>query len=237
MNNRSIPYTCHRRKDIIPYCLTEPRIYLTCDDVKDFNDTRFVMVQDGIYVSPEAYEDGFNEAYFATPIEEGDQVYAPLYGRGDFLPTWMKYVVVRKDTKPIFPENEFYKRITLTDEKALADIYKQAWQYTYIPETDSYMPLTKEGALHNITKLFLENDIRVISGDAMDRVADYGRLFLFLLSKVLPLMSEEEQMAFEGLEPYIPAISNLHHVINREANIQHLIAEHKKNPLRSVSNE
>lgn len=228
---KHIPVLCRKRKYILPYCVDKPSVYISYDQEEELlENVEYITVQEGVFVSPLACEDGFNESYFATPIE-GKNVYVPLYGRGDFLPTNVKYFIASAGENIDFPKGDFYKQVVINNEKTLADLYKKAWHYRYDPEPDAFICLTEGEALKNLTRPLLESDIELLFGSPMDRVADYGRIILFLLSKALLSMTEEEKAVFEEITPFIPTLEKLRHVVKREARVQSLVTRHKNDPI------
>lgn len=188
----------------------------------------------GIVVSDENIENGFDETYFSTPLA-GKKVYAPLEAYGGYLPTNLgKYELREKTDTRFLPENQcfFFKEVLFQDEQTIADLYANAHKYSYMPEMDAYAPLPAAGAEQNKIKYILSRDISTIGGDQYDRISDYGRLILFLLKKAYPAMTAEEQQKFAAVTAFAQEAEQLDDLLHRETLIQQRIKQAKENPTK-----
>jgi hypothetical protein len=187
------------------------------------------LLIDGVFV-PSFFQDfGCDEEYLRQEIV-GRRILVPLIS-GTYLPTNFRGSYLVLDEGEDIPEIHRrwnYKRVQYQDEKTVGDLYKNAWRYSYCPNADMYLPLSESGAMQNKLKFILSRDVMVISGDAMDRIADYSKIILFLLSKVI--LTETEKNIFEPLLPFLPQADGLQDLVNREANIQKLVKYAKENP-------
>ena len=203
---------------------------IVSDETLEYNDFK---VFNGIAVEPKLVDDGFNEEYFNTSIINRN-VYAPYEAYSGYLPTNLgKFCITDLDnTQYIIEPNKcyYYKQIIFNDEKTISDLYANAYMYSYYPEADCYMILPEDGIKQNKIKYLLSRDISHIGGDQFDRIADYSRLILFLISKAYSTFTDEEKQNFQKLLPYCPKINSLNDLIHRECLIQEKVKFAKENP-------
>lgn len=189
-----------------------------------------------VWVDKGLVNEGFNEEYLNTPIT-GKRVFVPfLYGTS-YLPTTntTKYVVLDSDTESVPHDGERYREVIFENEQTIADLYCNAYRYSYSPETDTFLPLPQEGALQNTIKPLLMKEVMLLCGDAYDRIADLSRIVLFLLSKVE--LTETEADILAPLLEYAPNVHDLAPVAQRERNVQALVAQAKANPIAFIQGE
>lgn len=181
---------------------------------------------------------GINEEWLRTPIQ-GKFVYIPVNGGASWLPLSTPGAIkVRDQEDPslgALPSSQglnfkswgySYAPVILHDEKNLADLVCNAYMYMYDPYECAFVRHSNPdwNAIKGVIRRFLIT----LSGGTDERVADYGRIILFLLSKVE--LTEEEKAALAPLLPYTPTVDSLSDVVRREAFIQRFVAEAKRNP-------
>lgn len=125
-----------------------------------------------------------------------------------------------------------YKPVHYTDEKIVADLYRNACAYKYDLHADAFIRLTEKEAQQNSLKLIMQKKIMNISGDAFDRIADLSRIILFLLSKVE--LSVEEQAVIAPLLEHAQEAQGLASVFEREKAIQEYVASVKDDPEKYI---
>lgn len=183
-----------------------------------------------IHVRRECYVKGLDEAYFNTSIK-GKYVYVPLCQFGGMLSTsGTPYIISAEQFTPEqFPTyNTFKELIPREQDIKISDLYKNAHCYAYSPELDKYMPVTAQACEMAKIKNILARDITIYGGDAYDRIADYGRLILFLFSKVQ--LTEQEKTYLDDILRHTPQASQLTDAAHREGLIQDLVTYAKANP-------
>lgn len=183
-----------------------------------------------IIVLNEQYERGLNETYFHTKLT-GKHIYVILSQFGGYLTTTSVPHII--STEPLTPEqlptHHTYKElIPRPQDIQIADLYTNAHCYAYSPELDKFMPVTEQAAEMAKLKNILARDITVYGGDPYDRIADYGRLILFLFSKVQ--LTEQEKTYLDDILRHTPQASQLTDVAHREGLIQDLVTYAKTNP-------
>lgn len=188
---------------------------------------RYYLNIDGIYVKPDLFSRGFNKVYFDTPIE-GKYVYATVSGHYTGLPCRNRKFQV--SDVPLSKEERLprYAPVMFGGEKTLGDLYRRAWRYAFYSEAYAYMLLPEEGALRQLVKPLIARRTAEIGGHSLDRIADYGRLILFLLSKVD--LTEEEKKRIAPMLGFIPDADSLADIANREAKIQTIVKTAKEAP-------
>ena len=208
--------------------LTDSAAVLTDDDIETFpaDNVQFKEIVPNIWVDAGPLFTDITAEYLETDIKN-KKVYAPLVGYPSGLPCGhIPYIV----SAAVMPKENLDGRIPVifSDEKTLGDLYKNAWKYAYIPETGSYMRLAEKGAEQNLIKCLLARRVVRYGGHPFDRLADYGRLILFLLSKI-SLTNEEKKLVGDLLD-YVPDPQSLADVAEREATIQKTVAKAKTDP-------
>lgn len=203
------------------------RVYLS--DTVDLDVSDYIEIAEGLYVKPGL--EGFDGQFLTTGIV-GKKVYAPLHLYGGYIPTTIGVkILVLQQGEIIQPDLAAlweYKPISYTDEKTVADLYRNACAYKYDFHEDAFVRLTEKEALQNSLKLIMQKKIMNISGDAFDRIADLSRIVLFLLSKAQ--LSAEEQNIIMPLLGYAPEARGLVSVFEREEAIQEYVASVKNDP-------
>ena len=225
----NLPSFCRNTK-----CIKENQIYIYTDDNEVSN---YIEIVPQIFV-PESLTNIFTVEYFLTDITN-KSVYVPLHLYGGYLPVSRQtpFQVYELD-KNITEYNGFqYKKVEFTDETTLEELYKNAVYYQYNANTDTFLRLPESGMLQNKIKFIMEKNLMEIGGDAFDRIADYGRLILFLVAKVYPTFTDEEKQVFQDLIKYTPEIESLTALLNRECLIQDEVKQAKENPLKYIGLE
>lgn len=126
-----------------------------------------------------------------------------------------------------------YYQIIFDTEVTIGDLYKNAWMYQYEPKSKTYIKLDTHSALQQLIKPLLSRKIFRLFGYAEDRIADYGRLILFLLSKVS--LSNDEKVYFNALIPFLPNVKDLQSIIDRESQLQKIVHDIKEDPLKYIN--
>lgn len=182
----------------------------------------------GLRVASDFAEAGINEAYLSTSIV-GKHVFAPLVGCYGGIPcnTVTKMLVQETAQLPEGLEEYRYKEIDFGDETVVADIYKNAWKYRYDEYLDKYVSLPEQGAKQQLAKFLIAKEISNRAGDPYERLADYGRIILFILSKVQ--LTETEQTQLAPLLTYAPTLTDINEVLYREEQVQARVKNMKEN--------
>lgn len=180
----------------------------------------------GIKVSNDFVEKGINAEYLSTSIV-GKHVFAPRPRGSVGLPCHLSEPYIVQDSADFTDTSDYsYTEVQFDDEQTLADLYKNAWKYRYEEYLDKYVRLPEQGAKQQLAKQVLAKEIAYIYGNPYERLADYGRVILFLLSKIV--LTEEEQTQLGPLLSYAPALSSLDEVLYREEKIQEKVASMKE---------
>ena len=111
-----------------------------------------------------------NGLYIGLPCNHKIHVYEPnveFYGKDNCLYKEPNYI---------------YHQIKFDTETTIADLYRNAWKYSYTKTY--YSKLNEKKSLQQLLKPLLAKKIFRLYGYPSDRLADYGRIILFLLSKV-----------------------------------------------------
>lgn len=226
-----VPPICQRRVTLHPLLNEGGKIAIlkTTDDLPlcDFE----ALTVDGcvIHVSSRLLEVGLDETWLATPLSEDVDCWVPFYGGTSWLPLalilqWLTAPVgspmpAGKDTP--------YVRVAFGSERTFAELCCNAHCYAFDVESGMFQPTDKPQM--NAVKSLLRNAVILRSGGTDDRIADYGRLLLFLLSKAA--LTEEERSVFADILPFAPKAAQLGDVVKREKSVQTLVSEAKKDPL------
>ena len=169
------------------------------------------------------------EELLSTPLSADVECWAPLLGGTSWLPItrFALWRVLPAGSDRPSPEGALCARVLFEDETSVAELFHKAHRYTFDIESKSF--IRAADPVCNAVKAPLRNTLAQISGGTDDRIADYGRLVLFLLSKVS--LTEEERAMLAPILAYAPQASELSGVIAREKSVQKLVAETKKDPL------
>lgn len=172
---------------------------------------------------------GIDETYLATPII-GKDVYAPLFGCGYYLYTGheLKYKVLNVGELPS-PEETRYVKVEFSTEGTVADLIRHCWWYTYDWHVDKFLLLPDEGRLANLMRYRLQVATLRIGGTAEDRLADYGRVIAFLLSKVQ--LSDAERSILAPFIEQAPDHGTLAAIADKEGEIRRLVRKAHETPL------
>ena len=172
---------------------------------------------------------GIDEAYLNTPIA-GKNVYAPVFGCGYYLYTGyeLKYKVLDAGT-PLVPEEIRYAKIEFSTEQTIADLIRHCWWYAYDWHTDRFLELPEEGKTANLMRYRLQAAVLRIAGTAEDRLADYGRVIAFLLSKVQ--LSDEERALLTPFLGCVPDHGTLAAIADKEGRIRAMVRQAQETPV------
>lgn len=183
---------------------------------------------DGILVEKDFIQQGINAEYLNTSIV-GRHIFIPTVGCTIGVPchTPIPFLVLKTEEIPQDKKAYNYKKIITVEEAVIADIYKNAWRYRFDNYLDAYVRLPEQGAKQQLAKHMLAKEIANIAGSPYDRLADYGRIILFLLSKAALTSQEREQLA--PLSTYAPTLPEINEVLYREEQIQKKIKNAKEN--------
>lgn len=183
-----------------------------------------------VMVDPEATcVAGVDDGYLNTPIA-GKRVYAPLFGCGYYLYTGheYRYQVLEPGQTPK-PEETRYAEVEFSTEQTIADLVGHCWWYSYDFHTGKYLLLPEKGRLSNLMRYRLQVAVLRIGGTAEDRLADYGRVIAFLLSKVS--LSDDERAIFAPFIAQAPDHGTLAAIADKEAEIRRLVRQAHETPL------
>ncbi len=181
-----------------------------------------------ILVSSAFVETGFDADYLSAPIA-GKHVFAPLVGCHSGIPCNTNIPMLVQDSTDV-PEDKAdcnYKEIAFADEATVADLYKNAWKYRYDDYLDKYVRLPEQGAKQQLARFILAKEIANMTGNPYERLADYGRIILFLLSKAA--LTEQEQAQLAPLLAYAPSVADINEVLYREEQVQAKVRQMKEN--------
>lgn len=172
---------------------------------------------------------GIDEAYLGTPIT-GKDVYAPVFGCGYYLYTGyeLKYKVLDAGMSPV-PEEIRYAKIEFSTEQTIADLIRHCWWYAYDWHTDRFLELPEEGKTANLMRYRLQAAVLRIAGTAEDRLADYGRVIAFLLSKVQ--LSDEERALLTPFLGCVPDHGTLAAIADKEGRIRAMVRQAHETPV------
>ena len=165
----------------------------------------------------------FTEEYLMTPIT-GKDVYVPISGCGYWLYTdfELKYQVVEAGQEWERFFSVPYAKVRFTTEATLADLYRHCWWYSYNWHTGEYLEIPEQGKTNNLMRYRLQYDILTLAGTAEDRLADYGRIISFLLSKVA--LSDQEKRLIKPFLDAVPDHETLAALADKEGAIRNKVA-------------
>lgn len=180
------------------------------------------------------YEADITEEYLLTPLA-GMDVYSPLHGSGQYLYTahGLRYILCPSGTTPTIPSNLNYARVEVAAETVIADLYRHAWHYSYNPASGTFQSLDAATRLKNLLRYRCQAALLVVTGTAEDRLADYGRVIAFLLSKVTLTDTERE-----ALQPFInnaPSLEKLTALATKENRIRTFVQTLHSEPLNQLN--
>lgn len=183
---------------------------------------------------------GVDEQWFQTSLINKD-VYIPVMGGLSWLPLTMpkRWVIVDKDEVVSTRLNLFTSttsgnwawpvaKVNLQGEQSLAELCCNAYKYHFDFNIGQFVP--HNNPEWNLVKGLTRKYSTILSGGDEERHADYGRLILFLLSKVQ--LTDEEKEIISPLLEFAPTASQLTSVIKREILIQKFVSEAKKSPTK-----
>ena len=143
------------------------------------------------------------------------------------------YLLFDSDHAHYRDSNRAYYRIVFDTEQTIADLYRNAWKYKFDTTTMQYIKLDEHSAVQQLIKPLLARQMFRYFGYPSDRLADYGRIILFLLSKAN--LTDYEKEKLKPLEGLLPTIDDLSNVISREATLQAMIKKNKSDPIAFVN--
>lgn len=182
---------------------------------------------------------GITDNWFKTSLI-GKDLYIPVMGGLSWLPltTPHEWLIVEKGKSvktslDLFSAtDDHYKwplaKVNFQDEKNLAELCCNAYKYHFDFKIGQFVP--HDDPEWNLVKGLTRKYSTILSGGDEERHADYGRLILFLLSKVE--LTDEEKEIISPLLQFAPTASQLESVISRETLIQKFVSEAKKSPTR-----
>ncbi len=222
-----IPPLCSRRWLLQPALHDEKPTAFLCPDVHDAELVTFEV--DGCEITAKTGVKEACQEMLATPLSPEVECWAPLFGGTSWLPidTMLMWRVLPAGSEMPVVLNTPCVRVMFEDETSLARLFCNAWRYTFDIETGTFVRAADPQ--RNAVKALLREAVISRSGGTDDRIADYGRLVLFLLSKVS--LTEEERAMLAPVLAYAPQASELSGVIAREKSVQKLVVETKKDPL------
>jgi len=170
---------------------------------------------------------GHTDAYFSTPIRSGiDRVFAPIYGYNQYLPTCCfgaPYLLRQSDPDPdgLYLNGFEYAEVKYGSEQCIAEMYQNAYLYEHDEKTNTYIQSPGHKLVSKMNKAVIDRKVAKVSGPVGDRLADYGRIISFLLSKV-KLTNEEKAILTPLLENF-PGKEKLAEIANRESRINDIV--------------
>lgn len=232
-NATNVRNNIHTLTEMSPRCYIGPNPDKVRLDTTGSNKT--VLMCGNIMVDPLCIGNGadITEEYLNTPIA-GKDVYGPLFGSGQYLYTGheYRYKVVEPGQRPESVETP-YRKICFTTEQTIADLYRHNWYYSYNPESDTFLELPEEGRLNNLLRYRCQVAVLQLAGTPEDRLADYGRVIAFLLSKVT--LTEQEQIILEPFLAQVPGTSVLAAIADKEGRIRNVVASVHANPTQHLA--
>lgn len=178
---------------------------------------------------------------YLTDSIVGKRVFAPTQILPmHFLPTCpICYLIVGENGMTeddiLRTHNGYYKEVRFTDETCIADLYINAWKYTFEPSQDCFIRLTEHGAWVNALHGYMQATAMRYGGTAYDRIADLSRLVTFLLSKVN--LTEEERNIIQPLINEVEPVNDLGQIVDREAQVHRLVKSIKDDPLGFIAKQ
>lgn len=170
-----------------------------------------------------------NDSYFATPIRYGiDKVLAPIYGYNQYLPTCCfgaPYLIKQGELDPdgtYLNGFEFAEVEYTAETTCIADLYRDAYMYEHSNVTNTYMMSNPNKWNSKKNKAIIDRKVSKISGPVGDRLADYGRLISFLLSKVK--LTADEKVKLQPFLENIPDMGKLNEIALREEEILDIVS-------------
>ena len=193
-----------------------------------------------IFIDDSQFEVEDNAIEFLSQSIIGKRLFVPIVGGCSWLPL---RVIRLWQVSESFIDNTYtndfdingnidkkkgsaYVEVEFEDETCIADIVCNAYKYYF--DISSYTFKRHPNPEWNLIKYNVRKDIDVLSSGTADRIADYGRIILFLLSKVE--LSEEEKHYIEPLLAIAPTASDIAGMSQREALIQRFVSEAKASP-------
>lgn len=244
-----MPYADYKVTDHLPrVCKLNPTIAAILKGDKfcildnryvDFNNSyqEYNVGDCNIQVSEELEVD---EEWFKTSIINKD-VYIPVMGGLSWLPLTMptRWIIVPSgetvNTKlELFSSTESkhwvwpVAKVNFGEEKTLAELCCNAYKYHFDFNIGQFVP--HDDPEWNLVKGLTRKYSTILSGGDEERHADYGRIILFLLSKVE--LTDEERALFTPLLEFVPSVKQLKSTVERETLIQRFVSEAKKSPTK-----
>lgn len=189
-----------------------------------------------VWISNVFIKKGVDESWLRTQLGEDILLYVPALGGLDWLP-----LTIPEGWRTIHRENlekpkerkhdtkytgYVYAKVNYTDEKNFAELCCNAHCYSFSPYDGEFHRVNDP--IWNAMKANFRRILTPMTGGMDDRIADYGRLILYLLSRIE--MTEDEKEVFGPLLDMAPKAKDLTSLINREVLIQTFVREAKKDP-------
>ena len=113
-------------------------------------------------------------------------------------------------------------------------MYRHSWWYSYDYHTDTFLELPEEGKIANLMRYRLQIATLQIGGTAEDRLADYGRVIAFLLSKVN--LTDQERTILKPFIDQAPDYGTLANICDKEQRIRSVVKHAKQDPIDFMIN-
>lgn len=232
----NVPEIC-RRSDIVDEILFNNKknalLYSHYVDRMEFTHT-FQIDDCSIVVDNTLFSyHSIDETWLRTPLSPDKKLYIPTFGGMSWLPLTIlnhwKLLDKNEDAPAYDYKNDDdypYAEVQFEDEKTFAELCCNAHKYAFDFTKGCFVSVKNPD--WNMIKASLRTHLLQISGGTEDRLADYGRLILFLLSKVQ--LTDDEKQHFSKLTEFMPEVSQLRSVIERETLIQKFVTETKNDP-------
>lgn len=166
------------------------------------------------------------------------RVFIPLYGASSWLNTnnpteWVitdgdipDNTVDYKNTGVFDDRGIAYAEVLIQGETCVAELICNAYAYTYDISSNTFRHTTNKH--WNLIKPVVRKFLPIITGGNEDRVADYGKLLLFVIASLHDKDSLPDNI--KALLQFAPSEEELTNIVRRELLTQQFVAEAKKNP-------
>lgn len=229
----NIPSTCQSARDVSAVLDGAKTAVLDAWLVKHEQDLNEYVVQGCSVKVAQRMCEVVNREWLERPLGSGIACYVPVCGGVAWLPLSLPSLWIVQAADAPAPRSDaeaedtyFFARVEYQDERCLAELCCNAWKYLF--DVERGMFVRHAHPEWNAIKGLLRKYILPLTGGTDERVADYGRLILFLLNRAN--LTETERAALAPLLEVAPEVADLAGVVRREALVQQFVAEAKRNP-------
>lgn len=236
-SNNHIPNSCSSLR-VVNKIINNEKVAII-GNVTDTSDITIFTINDCKIIC--GNESNITEEWLKTKLD-GNHCYLPVYGSCSWLPVLNPDMWVISSTpldKTNFVDysmnnlNEFnksrgyhYAEILYSDETCIAELICNAYCYKFDAISNTYIRHndTQWNAIKPSVRRFLPS----ITGGTEDRLADYGKLLLYILNNLPSKDSLPENVKM--LLAFAPANDELSTIVQRETLVQKFVSEAKKDP-------